>query len=93
MSKSEFLTKKMQAQFDELKAEIEKLKEKADQAETNLKLEYYTLIDGLHLKLETTEQKFLLLKQVNEEKWKEFNTELELIWDSLRELIKCISSP
>jgi hypothetical protein len=93
MSMNEFLAKKMQARFDELKAEIENLKEKVDKTEINLKLEYYTLIDELGLKLETTEQKFLLLKQVNEEKWEEFKIELDLVWNSLRELIKAISSP
>jgi len=55
MSLRETYEKKMQAQLHELKTEIAELKEKADQTETNLQLEYYTLIDELHLKLETTE--------------------------------------
>ena len=93
MSLRETYEKKMQAQLHELKAEIHDLKEKAEQAETNLQLEYYTLIDELHLKLETAEQKFELLKQANDEKWEEFKAELELSWNSLRELIKAITSP
>ncbi len=93
MSLRETYEKKMQAQLNELKAEIAELKEKADQAETNLQLEYYTLIDELHLKLETANQKFHLLKQASDEKWDEFKSEFELIWDSLRELIKSITAP
>ena len=85
--------KKMQAQLQQLKAEIEELRVKADQAETNLELEYYTLIDELHLKLETANQKFKLLKQASDENWNEFKSEFELVWHSLRELIKSITSP
>lgn len=93
MSLRDTYEKKMQAQLNELKAEIAELKEKADQAETNLQLEYYTLIDELHLKLETANQKFHLLKQASDEKWDEFKSEFELIWDSLRELINSITAP
>jgi hypothetical protein len=68
-------------------------RKKAEQAEVNLELEYYTLIDELQLKLEATEQKFELLLQANEDKWEEFKSELEHSWDSLRELIKVITAP
>jgi len=93
MSKRETYESKMQAQLDELKTEIAGLGKKAEQAEVNLALEYYTLIDELQLKLEATEQKFELLLQANEDKWEEFRSELEHSWDSLRELIKVITAP
>jgi hypothetical protein len=93
MSKREKYETKMQAQLDELKAEIAGLKGKVEQAEINLELEYYTLIDGLQLKLEASEHKLELLKQANEETWDEFKSELEHSWDSLRELIKAITAP
>jgi hypothetical protein len=93
MSKREKYESKMQAQLDELKADIVRLKEKAEQTEINLELEYYTLIDELQLKLEAGEHKFELLKQANEETWEEFKSELEHSWDSLRELIKAITAP
>jgi len=93
MSLRENYEKKMQDQLNELKAEIAELKEKADQTETNLQLEYYTLIDELHLKLETANQQFHLLKQTSDEKWDEFKSEFEIIWDSLRELIRSVTSP
>jgi len=93
MSMREIFERKMQAQLDELKVELAGLKDKADRAEANLELEYFTLIDELRLKLEEVEQKFELLQQVNDEKWEEFKAELELSWDSLRELVKAITSP
>ena len=93
MSKREIYESKMQAQLDELKADIAGLKGKVEQAEINLELEYYTLIDELQLKLEASEHKFELLKQANEETWEEFKSELEHSWDSLRELIKAITAP
>ena len=93
MSMKELYERKMQSQLNELKTEVAGLKEKVGQAEANLELEYYTLIDELHLELEATEQKFHLLKQAQDEKWEEFKTELELSWDSLLEMIKAITSP
>jgi hypothetical protein len=93
MSMREIFERKMQAQLDELKVELAELKDKASRAEANLELEYYTLIDELLLKLGAVEQKFHLLQQANDEKWEEFKAELELSWDSLRELVKAITSP
>jgi hypothetical protein len=85
--------KKMQPRLDELKEEIDELRQKADEAETNLELEYYTLLDELQVKLETANQKFQLLTQANEDDWEDFKSEFEMIWDSLRELVKSVTSP
>lgn len=93
MSMRELYERKMQAQLNELKTEIAVFKEKVGQAEANLELERYTLIEELHLKLEATEQKFHLLKQAQDEMWEGFKAELELSWDSLLEMIKAITSP
>lgn len=93
MSLRKTYEKKLQAQLNELKLEIDELRGKADQIETNLQLEYYTRIDELHLNLELANQRFQLLKQSSDEKWDEFKTEFEIIWDSLRELIKAVTSP
>ena len=84
---------KMQPRLDELKEEIDGLRQKADEAETNLELEYYTLLDELQVKLEIASQKFELLTQANEDDWENFKSEFETIWDSLRELVKSVTSP
>jgi hypothetical protein len=85
--------KKMQPRLDELKEEIDELRQKADEAETNLELEYYTLLDELQAMLEMASQKFQLLTQANEDDWEDFKSEFETIWDSLRELVKSVTSP
>ena len=57
MSIRDVYEKKMQVQLDEWKTRLEVFKEKADQEETNLQLEYYTLIDEIKLELETAHKK------------------------------------
>ena len=93
MSARETYQEQMRARLHELKTEIDELRHKADQAETNLQLEYCTLIDQLRLKLETANQKFQLLEEAGEENWEEFKTEFEHVWNALRELIKSVTSP
>jgi len=85
--------KKMQPRLDELKQEIDELRQKAGEAETNLELEYYTLLDEAQVEFETASQKFQLLTQANEDDWEDFKSEFETVWDSLRELVKSVTSP
>ena len=85
--------KKLRDQLEALKEEIGELKGKTAQVETSLQLEYYTLVDELQLKLEMAQQKFRLLTQAGEDDWEEFRSEFELVWGSMRELIKSIASP
>jgi len=85
--------KKMQPRLDELEEEIHELRQKAGEAETNLELEYYTLLDEAQVELETASQKFQLLVQANEDDWEDFKSEFETTWESLRELVKSVTSP
>ena len=85
--------KKMRHQLEEVKQEISELKHKAAKKETNLQLEYYTLVDELQVELEIAEQKFYLLTQAAEDDWEEFKVEFERVWSSVRELVKSITSP
>jgi chromosome segregation ATPase len=84
---------KLQAQIDDWKTELENLKEKAELAETNLQLEYYTLMDELKLKLELANRKLEVLKRSGDEKWEALKTDIEITWDSLEDLIKSINLP
>jgi predicted nuclease with TOPRIM domain len=93
MSRRKTYENQMQARLEGLKSEIAKLRDKAHQVETNLELEYHTLLDELHLELEASEHKLAMLKLVNEEKWEEFRSELEHSWKSLRALITAITAP
>jgi predicted ribosome quality control (RQC) complex YloA/Tae2 family protein len=93
MSIREIYEKKMQAQLDEWKTKLEAFKDKADEEETNLQLEYYTLIEEVKLELETAHNKLQRLKQTGDETWEEIKTEVEITWDSLHELIKSLTLP
>lgn len=93
MSIRDTYEKKMQARFDEWKAKLDAFKEKADQEEINLQLEYYTLIDEIKLEMETAHKKLQQLKQAGDESWEGFKTELEATWDSMDELIRSLTLP
>jgi len=93
MSIRDIYEKNMQVRLDEWKARLEVFKEKADQEETNLQLEYYTLIDEIKLELDTAHKKLEQLKQAGDETWEEFKTEVEITWDTLDELIRSITLP
>jgi chromosome segregation ATPase len=93
MSIRDIYEKNMQVRLDECKARLEVFKEKAEQEETNLQLEYYTLIDEIKLELDTANKKLEQLKQAGDETWEEFKTEVEVTWDTLDELIRSITLP
>jgi len=93
MHLKEIYEKKMQPRLDELKEEIDDLRQKAGEAEANLELEYYTLLDEAQVEFETASQKFQLLIQANEDDWEDFKSEFETTWESLRELVKSVTSP
>ncbi len=93
MSIRDIYEKNMQVRLDEWKARLEVFKEKADQEETNLQLEYYTLIDEIKLELDTAHKKLEQLKQAGDETWEEFKTEVEITWGTLDELIRSITLP
>lgn len=93
MSIRDVYEKKMQARLDEWKTRLEQFKEKADQEETNLQLEYYTLIDEIKLEMESAHKKLQRLKQANDDSWEDFKDEVETTWDSLDDLIRALTLP
>jgi hypothetical protein len=93
MSIREVFEKNMQEKLDEWKDRLELLKEKADEEEVNLQLEYYTLIDEAKLGLEDAHKKLQLLKQAGDEEWEELKAEVKTTWDLLDELIRSLTLP
>ena len=87
------IERQIQQRLEQFKAELSSLRHKADQAEVNLELEYYTLLDELQLEIETFESKLQLLRDANEESWHQYRSELEKSWQDLRELVKAVTSP
>ena len=83
----------MRSRLNQLKAEFADLKASTDRAETGLELEYYTLLEEAQGKLHSAEQKLELFREVHDDQWEAFKTDLELSWESLREVIKGITAP
>ena len=93
MSIRDVYEKKMQAQLDEWRTRLDLFKDKADKEETNLQLEYYTLIDEVKLELEMAHKKLQLLKETGDESWEELKSEVETTWNALDELIRSLTLP
>lgn len=76
-----------------LRDEVEELKRKASQAEINLELEYYTLLEELQIKLDSAERNFEALLDAGEKGWDDVEAEIEQVWRAARDLIRAINSP
>lgn len=92
MSMKEAYEQKIEAQLDEWKAEIEKMKAQARNADAEAQLEYYKQIEELRMKQETAREKLGELKQAGEDAWEDMKSGIELAWDSLGEAMKSARS-
>ena len=80
--------------MDEWKAEIDKMKAKADKAEANAQLEYNKQIEDLRSKQEVAQEKEKLgeFRDVGEDALEDLKAGTELAWDSLGEAVKSATS-
>ncbi|MHB8789734.1 MAG: sll1863 family stress response protein [Desulfobulbaceae bacterium] len=75
---------KLDAQIDELNAQIALLKAKADKAKAEAKIEYRKSIEGLQLKRDTARAKLHELKSSSDEAWEDLKSGAEKAWDDLK---------
>jgi chromosome segregation ATPase len=75
---------KLDAQINELNAQIAMLKAKADKAKAEAKLEYYKSIEALQLKRDTARAKLHELKSAGDEAWDDLKSGAEKAWDDLK---------
>ena len=92
MSMKEAYEKKLQGQLDEWKAEIDKLKTKADIAEADAQLKYYKQIEELRAMQEAAGQKLDELKQAGDDAWEDLKAGMDSAWDSLSSAVKSATS-
>jgi len=78
--------------LDEWKAEIDKLKAKADKADADAQLEYYKQIEGMRAKQEAASEKLTELKEAGEDAWEDLKVGAESAWDALGEAVKLATS-
>ncbi|OOV88367.1 coiled coil domain-containing protein [Oceanospirillum linum] len=91
MSKKEAYQQKVEAQLDEWKADIDKLKSKADQANASAQVEYYEQIEQLKTKQEAVSSKFEELRNSSDDAWSDVKSGLELAKESLSEAMDSAS--
>ena len=92
MSTREVYEKKLRAQLDEWKAELDVLKAKASNAEANAQLEYEHILAGLKGKHETAKSKLQELERASDDAWEDIKEGLEFAWIELRDAFKSAAS-
>jgi uncharacterized coiled-coil DUF342 family protein len=75
---------KIQAQLDEWRAEIDRLKEKARKASTEGKHKYQESIDSLELKMNEGKTKLKDLRESTDEAWDSIREGADSIWDTMK---------
>lgn len=83
MSDKELYKKKMQAQLDEWKAEIDKLRAKAAGSQAETQLELNKRIKDLDAKVDTVEAKLGDLGEAGEAVWESVKERVEAAWEAL----------
>ncbi len=84
--------KKIEAQLNEWKTDIDKMKAKADKADAQAQLEYYKQIENLRTKQEDAKKKLAELKAAGEDAWEDLKAGLDLASASLGEAVKSARS-
>jgi hypothetical protein len=84
--------KKIEAQMDEWKIEIDKLKAKADKAEADAQIQYYKQIEDIRAKQEAAREKLAELKGAGEDAWEDLKTGLENALNNLKDAVKSATS-
>ena len=84
MNKKELYQQKKQAQLDEWKAEVDKLKAKASGGNADAQLALNKQIDALEGKIEEGKTKLAAIADASEEAWESAKEDLESAWDSIK---------
>ena len=92
MSMKEAYKKKLEAQFDEWKVEIDKLKAKADKAEADAQIKYHKQIENIRTKQEAVQEKLVELKDSGDEAWEDLKAGLDNAMKNLGDAIKTANS-
>lgn len=83
---------RLDAQFEEWKAQIALLKAKANKAKADAKIGYYKKIEELERKQQVANTKLHELKNAGDEAWEEFKTGTEKAWDEVMTAYNKIAS-
>ncbi|SRR6056297_1713147 len=84
MSEKELYQQKKQAQLDEWKAEVDKLKAKASGASADTQMELNKQIEALEGKIEEGQSKLAEIADASEDAWESIKDGVESAWDSMK---------
>ena len=84
MNDRELYQQKMQAQLDEWKAEIDKLRAKASGASADAQLDINRQIKSLERNIEVGRAKLSEIASAGEDAWESIREGVESAWDSLK---------
>lgn len=84
MNDQQLHAQKYQAQLDEWKADIDKLKAKAKGAKADAQIEMNKMIEGLESKVQAANDKLAELSSASGDAWEQVKQNVETTWDSLK---------
>lgn len=87
MNDKELYKQKFQAQLDEWKAEINKLKAKSMSAKADAQMEMNSLIADIEAKIKTANEKLNELSEAGEGAWESVKGGVESAWSSLKKSV------
>ncbi|MDX9903379.1 MAG: hypothetical protein RB288_04805 [Bacteroidales bacterium] len=76
--------KKIEAQLDEWRADIDRLRAKAKNATAETKLKYQDNIDKLEMKMDEGKSKLKDIKESSGEAWESIKEGADSIWDTMK---------
>jgi len=84
MNEKELYQQQKQAQLDEWKAEVDKLKAKASAASADVQMELNKQIEALEGKIENGKAKLAEVADASEDAWESIKDGVESAWDSMK---------
>jgi hypothetical protein len=88
MSMKDAYQQKLKARLEEWRAEMDKMRAKAEQAEADAKIEYEAQLRELEERRQEAEAKLEELRQSGDAAWEDMKYGLESAWDSLEQAMR-----
>ena len=88
MDRKDVYQAKLQAQLDEWKADIAKLRAKAEKAQAEARLKYMEEVDDLRAQQKKAEARLEALQNAHGEAWKDMKSGVEAAWDEMGDAMK-----
>lgn len=92
MSMKEAYAQKLDARLAELRAEIDRLKARADGASADAQLEYYKEIEKLRSMQDHANDKLRELQEAGDDAWEDLKLGAESAWESLSSAVRHAAS-